>query len=236
MALAVAQGPEVAVNPASDINIADAPIVVKTLPVTTESIFINEVLSDAVPSDDLPSDASNDGVNASRPSDRWTFTAWSSPGMKGHNQTTKNTPGCYRLDGGAVGSFEGNPRASYTFYRDHRCERDRLSSNSAPVRSINPVIYPSSVKIHVNDHGHDKPDRHKYSLITWSKPGFSGKSERYRGMGCVNLDGRAFMSFQGGYNYKFHVGPNCQGRVILKSNGGMSSHKRISPRSAFISR
>ncbi|KAF9393344.1 hypothetical protein BGZ94_006789, partial [Podila epigama] len=46
------------------------------------------------------------------------FTAWSSPGYKGHIQRTKGSPGCYRLDGGAIASFDGPSGFQYNFYGD----------------------------------------------------------------------------------------------------------------------
>ncbi|KAG0363083.1 hypothetical protein BGZ54_008362, partial [Gamsiella multidivaricata] len=71
------------------------------------------------------------------------FTAWSSPGFKGHKQRNKNTPGCYRLDGGAVGSFDASRSYKYAFFNDNRCKNRMIYGwTSAPIRRFNPLIYP----------------------------------------------------------------------------------------------
>ncbi|KAF9145114.1 hypothetical protein BG015_012003 [Linnemannia schmuckeri] len=168
------------------------------------------------------------------------FTAWSSPGLKGHKQRTKDTPGCYRLDGGAVGSFEGDLNTQYAFYGDLRCSQKLLFAfSTAPVRRIDPIIYPRSIKMFKSSGEDGKPEQpnlNKYPLVTWSRPNFAGDNEKYRGMDCIKLDGSVFISFQGEHHYRFYPGPHCQGPMIFESSGGMSSHRRMSPRSAFITR
>lgn len=213
VALAIA---ETIVDPTLNLNAATAPIIIS---VEGTDVEINH------DSDHPPRHSSG-------------FTAWSSPGLKGHRQRTKNTPGCYKLDGGAVGSFEGDPNIQYTFYGDPRCRKNMLfTSSTVPVRHIDPIVYPRSVKMLKStgcDCTPDKPNPDRYSLVTWSRPDFAGDNEKYKGMGCINLDGSVFMSFQGEHHYRFYPGPHCQGPVLLESSGGMSSHKRVNPRSAFI--
>ncbi|KAG0285036.1 hypothetical protein BGZ96_010664 [Linnemannia gamsii] len=213
MTLAIA---ETTVEHTLDMNVASDPIVIS---VEGADVDINHN------SDHPPSHSS-------------VFTAWSSPGLKGHKQRTKNTPGCYRLDGGAVGSFEGDPNIQYAFYGDARCSKNMLfASSTAPVRRIDPIVYPRSVKMLKStscDCTPDNPNPDRYSLVTWSRPNFAGDNEKYKGMGCIDLDGSIFMSFQGDHHYRFYPGHHCQGPVLLESSGGISSHKRINPRSAFI--
>ncbi|KAF9082065.1 hypothetical protein BGX23_000135 [Mortierella sp. AD031] len=152
MALAVAQDSETLADPALDLITPEAP------------------------AEDI--DAHHGHNN--RPSSG--FTAWPSPGLKGHKQRTKNTPGCYRLDGGAVGSFDGSADFQYAFYKDDRCKANILfAASSAP------------------------------------------------GTGCVNLDGSVFQSYQVERSYKFYPGAHCRGPVVLESNGGVSSHKKMNP-------
>ena len=204
------------VMPAHDLNVASAPIVSNIVPVAAA----------VIPAEDAEVEITHDHGSSG-------FTAWSSPGLKGHKQRTKNTPGCYKLDGGAVGSFEGDSNTQYAFYRDLRCSQKMLfASNTAPVCRIDPIIYPRSVKMLKSGGG----DVNRYSLVTWSRANFAGDNEKYRGMGCINLDGSSFMSFQGDLHYRLYPGPHCQGSMILESSGGMSSHRRMNPRSAFITR
>ncbi|KAK5821691.1 hypothetical protein F5H01DRAFT_337703 [Linnemannia elongata] len=212
---------EIMVVPAHDLNVDSAPIVSNIVPVAAAVIA----------TEDAEVEITHDHDRASSSG----FTAWSSPGLKGHKQRTKNTPGCYKLDGGAVGSFEGDSNTQYVFYGDLRCSQKTLfASSTAPVRRIDPIIYPRSVKMLKSDGGDGNVNR--YSLVTWSRPNFAGDNEKYRGMGCINLDGSAFMSFQGDLHYRFYPGPRCQGSMILESSGGMSSHRRMNPRSVFITK
>ncbi|KAF9104864.1 hypothetical protein BGX29_001124 [Mortierella sp. GBA35] len=199
MALAVAQDSETLADPALDLITPEAP------------------------AEDI--DAHHGHNN--RPSSG--FTAWPSPGLKGHKQRTKNTPGCYRLDGGAVGSFDGSADFQYAFYKDDRCKANILfAASSAPVKRIDPLIYPRSVGI-FGEGGSTPEPKPKYMLITWSQPGFEGDSEKYKGTGCVNLDGSVFQSYQVERSYKFYPGAHCRGPVVLESNGGVSSHKKMNP-------
>ncbi|KAF9541370.1 hypothetical protein EC957_003099 [Mortierella hygrophila] len=212
---------ETMVLPAHDLNVASTPIVSNIVPAAAAIISTEDAQAEITHDHGRPSSSG--------------FTAWSSPGLKGHKQRTKNTPGCYKLDGGAVGSFEGDSNTQYAFYGDLRCSQKMLfASNTAPVRRIDPIIYPRSVKMLKSGGGDGNVNR--YSLITWSRPDFAGDNEKYRGMGCINLDGSVVMSFQGDLRYRFYPGPRCQGPMILESRGGMSSHKRMNPRSAFITR
>ncbi|KAI1318612.1 hypothetical protein EDD11_006113 [Mortierella claussenii] len=167
------------------------------------------------------------------------FIAWSSPGYKGHKQERKNTRGCYRLDGGAVGSYEGSSSVKYAFYKDDRCRNKVLYGwSSAPVRRINPVIYPRSVKILDNDDDDDDdepyPEPSKYTLVAWSRASFGGYRQLVKGMGCQWLDGSTIYSFQGEYKYKFFDGQYCYGKEVLIADGGKSSVRKINPRSVYI--
>ncbi|KAF9121518.1 hypothetical protein BGW39_010456 [Mortierella sp. 14UC] len=215
MALATAQNAETMVEPAIDTNVADAPLVAVVVPAA----------ADISPAGD---DEVEINHGSGRPLSQSTaFTAWSSPGFRGH-----------KLDGGAVGNFEGNSDYQYAFYGDLSCKVNTLfASSTAPVRRIDPIVYPRSVSIFTNRDGDGtpkKPNLNKYTLVTWSRPNFFGDNEKYRGMGCVNLDGSVFMSFQGDHHYTFYLGPYCQGHVTVESSGGMSSHKRMNPRSVMI--
>ncbi|KAG0373439.1 hypothetical protein BGX24_011698 [Mortierella sp. AD032] len=230
MALAAARNAETMVEPALDINVIDTPIVMEVVPAVVEITSYIEV------TDDYEVDIRHGSGHP--PSHASGFTAWSSPGLKGHKQRTRGTPGCYRLDGGAVGSFEGNPDYQYAFYGDLRCKVKTLfASSTAPVRRIDPIIYPRSVSIFTSSGGDpEKPDLNKYTLVTWSRPNFVGDNEKYKGMGCVNLDGSSFMSFQGDHHYTFYPRPHCHGSITLESSGGMSSHRRVNPRSVMITK
>ena len=160
------------------------------------------------------------------------FTAWSSPGFKGHKQRNKNTPGCYRLDGGAVGSFEGDTSMTYAFYQDSHCKEKKLYGwSDAPIRRFDPIIYPSSVKI-LSKPPHPPPP--KFSLVAWSHILFTGDRQSVRGLGCQALDGSYISSFQGEYTYTFFDGPNCYGKKLLESKGGNGNVRRMRPRSVYI--
>lgn len=182
-----------------------------------------------LPVDDKDVDSSHD--KSSR------VVVWSSPGYKGHKQVTKGTRGCYRLDGGAVGSFEGGLRSSkYGFFKDDRCRGKQIYGwTTAPVHRIDPIIYPRSLKIYENGGGPEPPrPEPKYSLVAWSGSSFSGKVQLISGMGCRLLTGDTIASFQGEYRYKFFAEPYCYGRKTLESDGGKSSVRKMNPRSVYI--
>ncbi|KAF9972190.1 hypothetical protein BGZ65_009958, partial [Modicella reniformis] len=205
-----------------------------------------------MPPSDLVDD--NDGEDIDSNHDRPSrFIVWSSPGYKGHKQVTKGTRGCYRLDGGAVGSFEGGIRFSkYGFFKDDRCKgRLTYGWSSAPIHRIDPVIYPRSVKIYENGDRPEpprpepprpepprpepprpkppRPEPTKYSLVAWSGTLFTGGRQLVSGMGCQSLNGNGITSFQGEYKYKFFEGPYCNGRKTLESYGGKSNVRKMNP-------
>ncbi|KAF8931574.1 hypothetical protein EDD21DRAFT_382278 [Dissophora ornata] len=212
MAVAVAQPTNV--DPASDITYVDPPA--------------GEVID--MPFIDLADNENDDPPP--KPGMGKFFTAWSSPGFKGHKQRNKNTPGCYRLDGGAVGSFEGDTSMMYAFYQDSRCKEKRLYGwSDAPIRRFDPIIYPYSVKI-LEKLPHPRPPR--FSLVAWSRILFSGDRQLVRGLGCQALNGSDISSFQGEYKYTFFDGPNCYGKKLLESKGGKSIVRSMSPRSVYI--
>jgi hypothetical protein len=95
---------ETVVEPTLDLDAASDPIVSTITPVITDVISAEDADVEICHGSGRP------------PSHSSGFTAWSLPGLKGHKQRTKNTPGCYKLDGGAVGSFEGDPKIQYAFY------------------------------------------------------------------------------------------------------------------------
>ncbi|KAF8935491.1 hypothetical protein BGZ47_009915 [Haplosporangium gracile] len=153
MALAVV---ETIIMPAHDPSVTSVPIVSNIVP--------------AVAKDTIAKNAEVEiNYDHGRPSSSG-FTAWSSPGLKGHKQRTKNTPGCYKLNSGAVGGFEGDSNTQYAFYGDLRCSQNiLLASSTAPVRCIDPVIYSRSVKMFKSSDDDDtpkQPDPNRYSLVT----------------------------------------------------------------------
>ncbi|KAF9432558.1 hypothetical protein BGZ76_010631 [Entomortierella beljakovae] len=166
------------------------------------------------------------------------FIAWASPGLKGHKQVTKNTRGCYILDGGAVGSYEGDSSATYGFFDDDRCRGDMLYGwDSAPVNRIDPIIYPRSVKIYENGPPPPPPPpppQPTYTLVAWSESVFGGDRQLVSGKGCRPLSGCQVSSFQGEFTYRFFDGDNCYGREIFSSQGGRSEIPRIYPRSVYV--
>ncbi|KAF9105057.1 hypothetical protein BGX27_009836 [Mortierella sp. AM989] len=220
MAMAAAQSSELISEPALDINYLDpaAP------------------LDNPIPSVDVetpPSDMA-DGNDVEADHNGPKFIAWSSPGYKGHKQVTKNTRGCYILDGGAVGSYEGDNTATYGFFADKHCKTTMLYGwDSAPINRIDPIIYPKSVKIYQKGYP-PYPPKPQYTLVAWSKPSFWGGRQLVSGMGCQSLDGSKISSFQGEFKYKFFSDSNCYGRKILSADGGQSSVRKMSPRSVYI--
>ncbi|KAF9916622.1 hypothetical protein BX616_003299 [Lobosporangium transversale] len=165
------------------------------------------------------------------------FIAWSSPGYKGHKQKRSNSEGCYRLDGGAVGSFEGSSSRKYGFYSDGHCRSRMIYGwSSAPVHRIDPLIYPQSVKIIRRDEPKPStcPAPSDYTLVAWSRTSFGGRRQLIRGLGCRPLDGSTIYSFQGTYKYKFYDCENCYGDTVLETSGGKSRVHRMNPRSVFI--
>ncbi|GJJ72269.1 STAM-binding protein [Entomortierella parvispora] len=248
MAMAAAQSADVTAEPSLDVNYAD--------PGVDDSIStpINYDYNDIIdqPSNEMPDDENlnndvNDDIDNNYDDDtdnnydrddstdhdkkhgskKSQFIAWSSPDYKGHKQRTKNTKGCYRLDGGAVGSFEGSSKVQYGFYKDDRCRGQFLFGASyAPVKKIDPVIYPRSVKMFVTEGGDgtpSRPDPSRFSLVAWSRPKFYGDKQLVRGMGCQAMDGSDVYSFQGEYKYKFYANQHCSGRKVLETKGGKSS-------------
>ena len=246
MAMVAAQSAENTAEPSLDVNYAD--------PTVDDSIStpINFDYSDVIdqPSNEIPDDENlnndidnymndgtdydmNDGTDYDKKhgDKKSQFIAWSSPGYKGHKQRRKNTKGCYRLDGGAVGSFEGSTKIQYGFYKDDRCRGKFLfGSSSAPVKTINPIIYPRSVKMLETD----GDDSSRYGLVAWSRPKFYGDRQLVRGMGCQDMDGSDVYSFQGEKKYKFYADRHCHGRKVLETKGGKSSISKINPRSVYI--
>ncbi|KAG0257135.1 hypothetical protein BG011_004156, partial [Mortierella polycephala] len=155
------------------------------------------------------------------------FIAWASPGFKGHRQPVKNTEGCYILDGGAVGSYQGSNNMEYGFFRDRRCQGKMVYGwKTGSEKRIDPIIYPRSVKIRRRSDGdgnHDGDDHPmRRTLVTWERPMFSGDNQKIRGKGCQPLNGNTIMSFQGQHAYKFYARRQCSGKVLLESRGGMS--------------
>ncbi|KAF9581330.1 hypothetical protein BGW38_001698 [Lunasporangiospora selenospora] len=174
----------------------------------------------------------NDTVNATSTA---YYTVWASPGFKGHKQRNKNTRGCYTLDGGAVGSFEGWSKMYYTFYKESHCRGKVLyKSKTAPVKRIDPIIYPRSLKIMDRDDDDDDDPKPKYSLIAWSEKYYGGDKQAITGMGCRSLNGRTIRSIQGTYKYKFYQEGNCWGKNILSVQGPKSSVNKMWPRSVYI--
>ncbi|KAF9184244.1 hypothetical protein BGZ51_002449 [Haplosporangium sp. Z 767] len=158
------------------------------------------------------------------------FIAWSSPGFKGHQQSTKNTEGCHILDDGAVGSYQGSNNIEYGFFEDRRCRGKMVYGwKTGSEKRIRPIIYPRSVKIRHRgadddgDHGNDRPMLR--TLVTWERPMFSGDNQKIHGKGCQSLNGNTIMSFQGQHVYKFYARRHCSGKVLLESRGGMSRAK-----------
>ncbi|KAG0019964.1 hypothetical protein BGZ82_011741 [Podila clonocystis] len=161
------------------------------------------------------------------------FTAWSSPGYKGRRQQNRGTRGCHRMDGGAVGSFEGSDDYQYGFYNDNHCRgRFLFGASAAPVSRIDPIIYPRSVTIWKNDDP-PRPDPNKYSSVFWTSPNFGGNSKRFTGMGCFDFDGSTTISIQGTKRYKFYDGPRCYGGRVGEYVGP-KNNIRISPKSVYI--
>jgi len=157
------------------------------------------------------------------------FTAWSSPGYKGHRQQSKGTRGCYRMDGGAVGSFEGSGNYQYGFYNDNSCRGKLLfRASSAPIKRIDSIIYPRSVKIWKND-DLPCPYPNQYSAVFWTRSDFGGYNKKFTGMGCCDLDGSTIMSIQGTRRYKFYDGPRCYGCRVAEYVGP-KNNVRISPK------
>ncbi|KAG0329601.1 hypothetical protein BG004_002295 [Podila humilis] len=158
------------------------------------------------------------------------FTAWSSPGYKGHRQRTKGTPGCYRLDGGAVGSYTGPSDSYYVFHGGDHCRGKVLyGPRSAPVKNIDPVIYPRSVKIRK----HDRPPT-KYSVVLWSRRNYSGYRQKIDGLGCYGLDGSRIKSIQGTNRYRFYDGERCYGARVAEHRGPQNNIPAISPKSIYV--
>lgn len=234
MAMTAAQSADVAAEPSLDVNYAD--------PAVDDSIStpINFDYNDVIdqPPNEMPDNENLDNDFDNHVDDRdkkSQFTAWSSPGYKGHKQRRKNTKGCYRLDGGAVGSFEGSTKVQYGFYKDDRCRGEFLfGSSSAPVKTISPIIYPRSVKMFETDGTPVRPDPSRFALVAWSRPKFYGDKQLIRGMGCQDMDGSDVYSFQGNSKYKFYADRYCHGRKVLETNGGKSSISKINPRSVYI--
>ncbi|KAF9212029.1 hypothetical protein BGZ59_007312 [Podila verticillata] len=161
------------------------------------------------------------------------FTAWSSPGYKGHRQQNKGTRGCYKMDGGAVGSFEGSDDYQYGFYNDDSCRRKFLfGASSASIKRIDPIIYPRSVKIWKND-GPPRLDPNQYTAVFWTRSHFGGERKKFTGMGCYDLDGSTIRSIQGTMRYKFYDGPRCYGGRVAEYVGP-KNNIRISPKSVYI--
>ncbi|KAG0043610.1 hypothetical protein BGZ83_011211 [Gryganskiella cystojenkinii] len=233
MAFAAAQTEDITADP-SDVTYAD--------PTVDDSIStpINWNYDDTPdeiidqPSNEMPdkNDDLDDSLNDNVGSSKSGFTAWSSPGYKGHRQHTKhNTKGCYRLSGGAVGSFEGSNRVQYGFYKDDKCRgRFLFGSSSAPVRRIDPIIHPRSVKMFEAD----RPDPPSFGLVAWSRPNFYGNKQLVRGMGCQAMDGSDVYSFQGEYKYKFYKDRYCYEKKLLETSGGKSTVPKMNPRSVYI--
>ncbi|KAF9357539.1 hypothetical protein BGX26_003553 [Mortierella sp. AD094] len=222
MAMAAARSAAVIGETALDINYADPVVPLGTLPPPVDVDTSSDIVES--PSSDM---ADGDGVEADHNGSR--FIAWSSPGYKGHKQVTKNTRGCYILDGGAVGSYEGDSTATYGFFADEHCKTKLLYGwDSAPVNRIDPIIYPKSVKIYQQGYEPPPPQPEpKYTLIAWSQSSFCGDRQLVGGMGCQSLDGSKISSFQGEFKYKFFSDSNCHGRKLLEAQDGQSSVRKM---------
>ncbi|KAG0202013.1 hypothetical protein BGX28_005330 [Mortierella sp. GBA30] len=219
IAAAAAQSSEPVVSPPVDTNIAAPSVVMQnsSVPITGDNIG-------------KPADLNDELYSQSSSSSSSKFVAWSSSGYRGHKQTTKSTSGCYKLSGGAVGSFEGKKDMQYGFYKDSKCGDKLLySSKDSRVRKIDPIIRPRSVKI--LNKGSDSSRR---SLVAWSRTKYSGDKQTVYGKGCKSLNGKSIRSYEGKYNYKFYEDRNCFGKKLLQSRGGKSSTKKINPRSVYI--
>lgn len=219
-----------------DVSAALAPVISYADP-ALEDVSVPREMNGSeidVPPNDLLDVDNGDGNGVDSSHDKSSrVVIWSSPGYKGHKQVTKGTRGCYRLDGGAVGSFEGGLGSSkYGFFKDDRCKGKQVYGwNSAPVQWIDPIIYPRSIKIYENGDG---PEPTKYSLVAWSGSYFTGDRQLITGMGCQSLSGNTVTSFQGEYKYKFFVESYCYGKKTLQSDGGKSSVRKMNPRSVYI--
>ncbi|KAF9284896.1 hypothetical protein BGZ68_004319 [Mortierella alpina] len=224
MALAAAQSPDTIVNPAVESNDATSPS-----PVLDNS----NILDDSIPVDAPAFSApDNSDVSASSSSSS-KFSAYSDANYHGRKQTTKGTSGCYRLDGRAVGSYEGSKHMQYGFYKGRDCDGDAVyTSLDRSIMRISPRIYPRSVRI-LNQ----GTDSSKRTLTVWSNDKYHGDRQKVYGTGCKTLNGLSIRSFkgEGRYRYMFFDDRECFGKTLLESGGGdKSSTSRIRPRSVYI--
>ncbi|KAF9565004.1 hypothetical protein EC968_004264 [Mortierella alpina] len=249
MALAAAQSPDATVNPAvqsNDITSA-SPVLDDSNVLDDSSILDNsnllddpdneddsDILDDSIAFDAPAPFASDDSDVSASSSSSSKFYVWSDANYHGRKQSTKGTSGCYRLDGRAVGSYEGSKKMQYGFYKGRNCDGgDAIyTSLDKSIMRISPRIYPRSVRI-LNQ----GTDSSKRTLTVWSNDKYHGDRQKVYGTGCKTLNGLSVRSFkgEGRYRYKFYDDRECFGKALLESGGGdKSSTSRIRPRSVYI--